>query len=87
MARIDPAQADTVGFSEVSRLELAYSPATQSVQARITLATGHALTYRGATDRDMRALFNLAQTFSQKNTRMFAEVQGGGIRSLQVSIP
>jgi hypothetical protein len=84
---IDTARADTGGFSQVSRLEIAYVPAAQTVQARITLATGQALTFHSATDRDLRALFDLAQTFSQKNTRMFAEVQGGEIRSLQVSIP
>jgi len=81
------AEAESGGYSQVSRLEIAYVPAAQKAQARVTLATGQALMYEASTDRDQRALFDLAQAFSQKNTRMFVEIERDEIRSLQVSIP
>jgi hypothetical protein len=81
------ARAEVGGYSQVSRLELAYVPDGQALRARVTLVGGQALTSEATSDRDARTLLEMAQVFSQKGTRMFVEVKNGSIVSFQVSIP
>ncbi len=80
-------EAETGGHSQVRQIELAWVPGAQGLVARVTLATGQALTWRSSSEQDVRALLDLAGVFAQKDTRMFVEVKGDSIQSFQVSIP
>ena len=75
------------GYSQVTRLELGYVPGRQSLQARISLASGLSLAYEAASAQDFEALFKMAQIFGQGGTRMFVVVKDDKIQSFQVSIP
>lgn len=65
------ARADAGGFSQVSRLEIAYVPGSPNLQARVLLASGLTLGFQAASEQDSHLLLGLAQVFSQKNTRLF----------------
>jgi hypothetical protein len=75
------------GYSQVTRLELGYVPGRQSLQARISLASGLSVTYEAANEQDFQALLKMAQIFAQHGNRMFVVVKDDKIQSFQVSIP
>jgi hypothetical protein len=82
-----PVEGQLEGYAEVNRLEVGYVPGTQSLQARISLATGPSLNYEATSEKDFDALFRMAQVFGQRGTRMFVVVKDDKIKSFQISIP
>ena len=75
------------GYSQVTRLELGYVPGRQSLQARISLASGLSVNYEAANQQDFEALLRMAQIFGQRGNQMFVVVKDDKIQSFQVSIP
>ena len=82
-----PVEGQLEGYAQVNRLEVGYVPGTQSLQARVSLATGPSLNYEATTDKDFDALFRMAQVFGQRGTRMFVVVKDDKIKSFQISVP
>ena len=82
-----PVEGQLEGYAQVNRLEVGYVPGTQSLQARISLATGPSLNYEATSEKDFDALFRMAQVFGQRGTRMFVVVKDDKIKSFQISIP
>ena len=81
------AEGQLEGYAQVNQLEVGYVPGTQSLQARVSLATGPSLNYEATTDKDFDALLKMAQVFGQRGTRMFVAVKDDKIKSFQISIP
>lgn len=53
-------RAEVGGYSQVSRLEVAYAPGQQALQARVSLVSGMALTWQPASEQDARMLLEMA---------------------------
>ena len=81
------AEGQLEGYAQVNRLEVGYVPGTQSLQARVSLATGPSLNYETTTEKDFDALLRMAQVFGQRGPRMFVVVKYDKIKSFQISIP
>jgi hypothetical protein len=80
------ARGDISGYSELRRLELAYEPGGSILKARLTLASGIALTYEALDEQDADRLFKMAQLYAQKGSRLAVLVEKDEIKEFRISI-
>jgi len=81
-----PARADLSGFSEVSTLDIFYTPGNSLVEARVHLVVGVALMHQAQSEQESKKLLEIAQIFSHKGTRLYVELEKDKIKSFQISV-
>jgi hypothetical protein len=86
VSAVPHARADISGYSELRRLELAYEPGSPILKARLTLASGIALTYEAVDEQDAGRLFKMAQLYAQKGSRLAVLVEKDEIKEFRISI-
>jgi hypothetical protein len=72
---------------EVRQLEMACYPGKPGVRIRLTLATGQAVEYRADDPVEIETIQRLGAMFVAGGTRMFADVDGSTVLSVQVAGP
>ncbi len=81
-----PGPGAVSGVSEVRRLELSHVPASSVLKARVTLATGIAVTYETQDERDADRLFAMAQVFALQSARLTVYVEQDQIKEFRLSV-
>lgn len=81
-----PAAAQLGGLAQVTRLELSYDAAADTLDARFHLATGLAIRQSLESEAAAERLLQAAQLFAQDNVRMFAAVRNDRVESWQLAV-
>ena len=72
---------------EVRQFEMACYPGKPRVTVRLTLATGMAVEYRIDDPAEVETIQRLGAMFLAGGTRMFADVDGSSVLSVQIAGP
>jgi hypothetical protein len=72
---------------EVRQFEMACFPGKPGAKVRLTLATGMAVEYRVDDPVEIETIRGLGAMFTAGGTRMFAEVDGSSVLSVQIAGP
>lgn len=82
-----PAEGAGVGgYAEVVRLETAYRPADDVLEARFHFSSGVALTQTVKDSADIDRLLQMATAFGSDNVKMFATAHEDQIQSWHLSV-
>ena len=84
-----PKQAEAAAGNrvEVRQFEMACFPGKPGAKVRLTLATGMAVEYRVDDAVEIATIQGLGAMFTAGGTRMFAEVDGSTVLSVQIAGP
>ncbi len=81
-----PNQAKALsGQSQVEEIDLFWNPGSETITARIHLATGVALTHEAKNEKESDILIEFAQIFSSGKSRLYVDIEKDKIKTLQVS--
>ncbi len=81
------AEAQLGGHSQVTRLELRYTPDSGVLDARFHLASGLAVTQRIDGGEEIDRLLRAAEIQAGGRARMFVSVESDRVKSWQLSVP
>ncbi len=81
------AEAQLGGHSQVTRLELRYTPDAGVLDARFHLASGLAVTHQIAGGEEIDRLLQAAEIHAGGRARMFVSVESDRVKSWQLSVP
>ncbi len=82
-----PAVAQLGGYAQVTRLELAYVPASDEVEARFHLASGLAVNETAISEAAAERLFQAAQVLAAGKARLFVSARNDRVVSWHLSVP
>ncbi len=86
-SRPKEAEAAAGNRVEVRQFEMACFPGKPGAKVRLTLATGIAVEYRVDDAVELETIRGLGAMFTAGGTRMFAEVDGSTVLSVQIAGP